>query len=127
MTARLYNSLTLSMLVSVIISQNEWLDMRANMGWVFFCLIVILFVIQSSVKSFRGFCSTFAVSLACLAVSFAGMYLVLGHEGILVIPASIIREGLMQNRLTFSALNSALIVVALAGLIAVFFTSRNER
>lgn len=120
MTARLYNSLTLSMLVSVIISQNEWLDMRANMGWVFFCLIVILFVIQSSVKSFRGFCSTFAVS-------FAGMYLVLGHEGILVIPASIIREGLMQNRLTFSALNSALIVVALAGLIAVFFTSRNER
>ena len=126
MTARLYNAFNLAMFVSVLMSRDEWLEMRVNMGWVFFGLAVILFAVQSAVKLFRRLCSTFAVSLLCVAVSFGGMYLVLGAEGLPVIPAAIIREGLMQSRLTFSAINTALIIAAAAGLIAVFFTCGHE-
>ena len=36
MIARLYNSITLGMLASVLMFQVTWLEMRVNIGWLFF-------------------------------------------------------------------------------------------
>ena len=116
MFARLYNSFVLSLLISVILSQNEWLEMRVNIGWVFFALVVVLFLIMSALKIF----SSFTASLVSVIISCAGIWYLLGSDGVKIIPASIIREGIMQSHLSFEAINYALIAVIIAGLILTF-------
>ena len=51
----------------------------------------------------------------------------LGYEGLKIIPASIIREGLMMNRISFSAINTAMIATAVIGWVLTFMLRENER
>ncbi|MBQ7578266.1 MAG: hypothetical protein IJT21_08385 [Synergistaceae bacterium] len=116
MLARLYNSFVLGLLISVILSQNEWLEMRINIGWVFFALVIVLFLIMSVLKIF----SSFTASLVSVIISCAGIWYLTGSEGVKIIPASIIREGIMQRNISFEAINYALIAVIIAGLVLTF-------
>ena len=127
MTACLYNSLMWSMLMSVCLFRNTWLEMRVNLGWVFFGLTAILFMLQSVIKPLRRICGTFTASTLSLVISCLGLWLMLGYEGLKIIPASIIREGLMMNRISFSAINTAMIATAIIGLILTFMLRENER
>lgn len=122
MLALLYNSVTLSMLISVCMFLNTWLEMRVNIGWVFFGLSGLLFAIQIIIKPLGKFCATFTVSALSLVISCAGILLLLGSEGVRIIPASIIREGLMINRLPFATINTAMIAFAVIGLILIYVT-----
>lgn len=115
------------MLFSVLLFQNTWLEMRVNLGHVFFAMLLILFLVQTLIKPVRKFCRRFMFSLCCLIISSAGLYFTLGPEGLRIIPASIIREGIMQPRITFSVINTALTAIALTGIVIVFLADKNER
>ena len=123
----LYNSVMWSMLISVCLFQNTWLEMRVNLGWIFFGLTVLLSLLQIFVKSIRKICGTFTASTLSLIVSCLGLWLILGTERLKIIPASIIREGIMQNRLSFSTINTVLIAIAVIGWILTFILRENER
>lgn len=126
MLAILYNSLTLGMLISVCLFLNEWLEMRVNIGWIFFGLSGLLFLLQTVIKPLRKFCATFTVSVLSLIVSCSGILLLLDFESVKIIPASIIREGLMMNRIPFTAINTAMIIFSIAGLMMIFITRRRK-
>ncbi|MBR4197019.1 MAG: hypothetical protein IKQ95_09950 [Synergistaceae bacterium] len=126
MLAILYNSVTLGMLISVCLFLNEWLEMRVNIGWVFFGLSGLLFLLQTVIKPLRKFCATFTASAFSLAVSCSGIFLLLGSEGVKIIPASIIREGLMINRVSFATINTAMIAFAVIGLILIYVTRERK-
>lgn len=119
-----YNACVLSMLISVVLFQNAWLEMRVNLGHVFFVLAVVLFAFQVLVKPLRKFCAEFKASVLCLAISSVGVWCMLGFERLQIIPASIIREGIMQHNLSFSAINTALIICAVTGLILAYLLRR---
>ena len=125
MIACLYNAFALSMLLSVLMFMNTWLEMRVNLGWVFFALTAVIFIVQLSFRPLRKFCGTFTASIASALVSLSGMFLVLGSERMAVIPASIVREGIMQSRIPFATINTALMAIAVIGLAVVFFTGRH--
>lgn len=126
MIARLYNSITLGMLASVLMFQVTWLEMRVNIGWLFFGTVAVLFTLQTVIKPLRKICGTFTASALSLVVSCAGVYSVLGFGSMKIIPASIIREGIMQTRIPFSTINTAIIITAVVGLAVVFFSRKNE-
>ena len=119
MLSFLYNSVTLSMLISVCLFQNEWLEMRVNIGWVFFGLSGLLFLLQLVIHPLRKFCATFTASALSLVISCSGILLLLDSESVRIIPASIIREGLMINRVPFAAINTAMIAFAVIGLLLI--------
>ena len=124
MPAILYNSVTLTMLISVCLFQNEWLEMRVNIGWVFFGLSGLLFLLQTVINPLRKFCATFKASALSLMVSCSGIFLLLDSESVKIIPASIIREGLMMNRVPFATINTAMMIFAIAGLLLTFILCR---
>lgn len=123
MLACIYNALLWSMLISVVLSQNEWLDMRINTGIIFFAVSLVLTLLFVLTKKFN----TFKMSLLSLVITFAGLLYILGLEGLLVIPASIIREGLMQHNLSFRVINAALVGVIITGFVIILFTAKHER
>lgn len=125
MLAIFYNSVTLSMLISVCLFKIEWLEMRVNIGWVFFGLSGLLFLLQTVIKPLRKFCATFTASALSLVISCAGIFLLLDSDGVKIIPASIIREGLMINRVPFAKINTAMIAFIVIGLLLILL--RRER
>ena len=123
MIACIYNALLWGMLISVLLSQSEWLDMRINTGIIFFAIALVLALLFALTKKFN----TFRMSLLSLVVTSSGLFYILGLEGLCVIPASIIREGLMQSKLSFHVINIALIAVIITGLLLTLFTAKHER
>ena len=126
MLSFLYNSVTLSMLLSVCMFLNEWLEMRVNIGWVFFGLSGLLFLLQAVIKPLGKFCAAFTASALSLVVSCSGIFLLLEPESVKIIPASIIREGLMINRVPFVAINTAMIAFAVIGLLLILLRRENK-
>lgn len=125
MPAIICTSFSLAMLASVLMFLSTWLEMRVNIGWVFFGLSGLLFFLLTVIKPLRRICATFRASSSSLAVSLCGIWMMLGVDGMKVIPASIIREGLMMPRLPFTALNTAMIA-AVAILLALAFMLRGK-
>ena len=122
MIACIYNALLWSMLITVMLSQNEWLDMRINTGIIFFATALVLTLLFVLTKKFN----TFKMSLLSLVITSSGLLYILGLEGLLIIPASIIREGLMQHNLSFNVINIALAVAVITGFVIILLTSRHE-
>ena len=110
------------MLITVMLSQNEWLDMRINTGIIFFATALVLTLLFVLTKKFN----TFKMSLLSLVITSSGLLYILGLEGLLIIPASIIREGLMQHNLSFNVINIALAVAVITGFVIILLTSRHE-
>ena len=110
-----YNALLWGLLLAVLLYQNTWLEMRVNLGWVFFGLALILFALQAGIRPLRRACGAWSVATASLIAVCAGCWLLLGPEGLPVVPASIIREGLMRPRLPFRVVNAALGVLIVGG------------
>lgn len=126
MLAILYNSVTLSMLISVGLFLNEWIEMRVNIGWIFFGVSGLFFLLQTVIKPLRKFCATFTASASSLIISCSGISLLLDTDSMKIIPASIIREGLMINRVPFATINAAMIAFAVIGLILIYVTRKRK-
>ena len=105
MFARFYNAALWGMFLSVLLFQNTWLEMRINLGFVFFALVLVLFVAQVFIRPLRRLCGNPAVATFSLIVVTIVCWLMLGTERVKIIPASILREGLMMPRLSFSLIN----------------------
>ena len=90
-------------------------------------LAFVLTLVCSLIKSLRRKCNSFAMCTLSLAIVSAGLFVLLGPEGLPVIPASIVREGIMQPRMHLDTVNYALIAFALGGWVLTLFTTRYER
>lgn len=104
MFAMLYNAALLSMLICAVLFKNTWLEMRVNLGLVFFALTAAIFVLFYKIKIFKSLKFT---SLNLALVLFI-CWILTGSDGFFIIPAAIVREGLMLPKIPLSAVNYAL-------------------
>ncbi len=92
------------MACAVALFQNTWLEMRVNVGLLFFLLWLLFFAGLWIREKAPGKAVTV---LSLLAVLLCGAVF-LGMERLALLPALILREGLSANRLPVNALNAFL-------------------
>lgn len=120
----LYNSFIWGILISILAFQNEWLEMRVNIG-VFIPLVMLLcLVIKMLLKKVGkehimelSLRDTIINVLICIVLSLG----VLGLERIQVVPASIVREGMKVTNISFDSINIILLLLLIGGLLLCFF------
>lgn len=125
--AALYNAFLWSMALCVLLFQSLWLEMRVNLGVAFFALWALLFLLMSGAHPLRRACGSFAGATFSLIAVPSLCWLLLGRERILSVPASIVREGLMQHRLPLDTTNLALGAAVAAGWLLIAFAPRRPR
>ena len=125
--AALYNAFLWSMALCVLLFQSLWLEMRVNLGVAFFALWALLFLLMSGAHPLRRACGSFAGATFSLIAVPSLCWLLLGRERILSVPASIVREGLMQHRLPLDTTNLALGAAVAAGWLLIALAPRRPR
>lgn len=125
--AALYCAFLWSMALCSLLFRNLWLEMRVNLGVAFFALWALLFLLMAGTRPLRRACGSLAGATFSLIVVPSLCWLLLGRERILSVPASIVREGLMQPRLPLDTINLALGSLAAIGWLAIALTPRRPR
>jgi hypothetical protein len=120
----LYNAFPPAMLIAVGLFRITWLEMRVNIGWIFFGLWALFTLILVVWSRFFGKLLSVGGTSANLLVCCAGCAALLGLKRLAVVPASLIREGLTMTRLPFSTVNAVVIAALLLGWIALFLRKR---
>jgi hypothetical protein len=118
--AALYNAFPASMLISVGLFRFTWLEMQINMGWIFFALWGLFTLILLKWNRFFVRCLNVRRVLANLFVCGIGCLALLGIRRLAIVPASIIREGLLLPRLPFVYINMCISVFLLLGCLALY-------
>jgi hypothetical protein len=122
----LYNAFPGAMLASTALFRVRWLEMRVNVGWIFFALWGIFAFILAKRGRFFAKLPDGGGTTANLLVCGLGIFLILGKTRVFSLPAAIIREGLGLPRLPFSHVNTVIAGFLILGWFFLFFTSRKR-
>lgn len=93
----IYNGFILGFLFSILAFQNQWLEMRINVGLITFITIVtsiILYIITLLNKKVIDTKKLRVFTLCSLVIFFLTTFLILGSKRIITLPASILREAI---------------------------------
>ena len=102
----LYNAFLVAMLVSTALFRMTWLEMRGNVGWIFFALWgIFAFILAKWGHFFKQWLHVKGTTVNLLACGL-GIFFLLGEARVYSVPAAIIREGLRLPRLPFSQINA---------------------
>ncbi|MCB2289930.1 hypothetical protein LGK97_09145 [Clostridium sp. CS001] len=123
----IYNSFLWAMVVAITSFKSEWLEMRVNIGYIFFGTFIVLSVILSLISkrkplNLRGMFTT--VNLVLCVIYGTILY---GLERLTVVPASILREGIHENKIPFEIINWMLIIIVVLGLIAIIMFNKSKQ
>lgn len=117
MISIIFNSILWSMAIALSCFKSEWLEMRVNIGYIFFAsaltLSLILFIALK--KKSRKLNLKFTL-INSIIMFFYGIFLY-GFKRIQIVPASIIREGIHQTRIPFSTINNVILIFLICGII----------
>lgn len=116
----LYNSFLWALVISITSFKSEWLEMRLNIGFVFFGLWLAMFAVISLFSRKKTIIMGFTFSIINLVVCSIYGLLLYGIHRLAVVPASIIREGLHITKISFFSINIVLCVFLLAVIIILF-------
>ena len=122
----IYNSFLCALTIATICFKNEWLQMRVNMGLIFFGLWIVLSVagaIFSKRKDFWNWKSTTANLIICTLIGI----LLFGFARMKVVPAALIREGLNQTKIPFHQINVVLLVITVAGYFSILIADLKKK
>lgn len=117
MISIIFNSILLAMAIALSCFKSEWLEMRVNIGYIFFASTLILSIILfiALKKKSRKLNLKFTL-INSIIMFFYGIFLY-GFKRIQIVPASIIREGIHQTRIPFSTINNVILIVLICGII----------
>lgn len=117
MISIIFNSILWAMAIALSCFKSEWLEMRVNIGYIFFAsaltLSLILFIALK--KKSRKLNLKFTL-INSIIIFFYGIFLY-GFKRIQIVPASIIREGIHQTRIPFSTINNVILIFLICGII----------
>jgi hypothetical protein len=115
--ALIYNGFIWGLLTAVIAFNNQWLEMRINIGYIIPVVMSIVMIAGLTFKKPVIMAARFTLLnlVSCFLIS----YLILGSKRLTVVPAAIIREAIQKTDITFPAINMALISCLMLGLIAI--------
>lgn len=106
-------SLIWSMALALTCFKSEWLEMRVNIGYVFFGAFALLSAALIMTSRKRNFNLSFVLTTACIITAALYSLALYGFDRIRVVPASIIREGMNLTKLPFSTINAVALTIIL--------------
>lgn len=122
-----YNSFIWSMIIAISSFKIEWLEMRVNIGYIFFISLIILSISTViAVKKEKAKFNKIFTSLNLVICSIYGITLY-GFNRIKIVPASIIREGIHENKLSFSSINTILLLIIIIGFFMIVFLDKMNK
>jgi hypothetical protein len=98
--------------------QNEWLEMRVNIGLIIPAVMFLVTAVVLLMKKPLNLSGRFTA--VNLFVGVWAAFLILGSKRLLVVPAAMIREAIKMTDLGFSTINLVLIIGLIAGLTAIW-------
>jgi len=120
--AYLYNGLVLGLLFSILAFQNQWLEMRINVGIIAFVTIVISMIIYTialiknkPINKKRLVIFTFSSLFSSITITFV----ILGVKRITTLPASILREALGITKISFENINIIILSIIILGIVTI--------
>lgn len=128
----LYNGFIIFILVSVLCFQNEWLEMRVNVGhigltaMILFYLCVLLYEKRTGNMQIEKNFGT-RNSLINLAVCITVIYMLLGAQRIAALPAAIIREAMYLRKIPFGQINTGILTILTVGLLIIMLSERTKK
>lgn len=128
----LYNGFIISILVSVLSFQNEWLEMRVNVGHIGFAAMILFYL---SVLVFERRTGSTQIkkrfgirnSLLNLTVCMSGVYVLLGAQRMAALPAAILREAIYLRKVPFTQINAGVLGILAGGLFIMMISDRAEK
>ncbi len=114
----IYNALLWALALASVCFSSLWLQMRLNVGYVFFgvfaLIIVVLCICLRGRSNGIGLAGTVASLMSCVLIGLVFT----GPSALDTVPAAFIREGLHQSGITLGTINIVLIVLIAGGFIA---------
>ena len=114
----LYNGFIWGMLIAIMAFQNEWLEMRVNIGLIIPAVMFLVTAVVSLIKKPLNLSGRFTA--VNLFVGVWAAFLILGSKRLLVVPAAMLREAIKMTDIGFSTINLVLIIGLIAGLTAIW-------
>lgn len=122
--SKIYNAAFVGMTLSIILGRWAWLNMRINMGWIFFGMWLIVAIVFCCVKKLN--CG-WRFTIVCVGANLILQVLMIGMKGMGRTIASRIREGLMMSSfVSFETINIAVTILAVLGLVLVLYLTTNK-
>jgi hypothetical protein len=125
----IYNGFILGFLFSILAFQNQWLEMRINVGLIIFLTIfisIILYIITLLKKKVIYIKKLRVFTLCSLFSSFIITFLILGSKRIITLPASILRESMGLTQVSFGTFNIIILLIILIGIVPILFVNQSK-
>lgn len=120
----IFNSFLWSIVISITIFNNTWIEMRVNVGLVLFLCWATIFIVGVIIRCQWRLRFCIINFVICMIYSL----ILLGGERLKVVPAAIIREGLGFTNISFSIINITVsIFITLLFLLILFIEFQNRR
>ena len=113
----IYNSFLWALVIASTSFKSEWLEMRVNIGYIFFASFILLSVILIAIPRRKQLKISGAFTTANLFVCTIYAMILYGFQRLKVVPASIIREGMHMNKISFSVINGVLLIIIILGFV----------
>ncbi|MBU3145165.1 hypothetical protein [Clostridium sp. CF012] len=125
----IYNSFLWALVIAITSFKSEWLEMRVNIGYIFFATFILLSVILIRISRRKEIKLSGIFTTANLFICTIYATILYGFQRLKVVPASIIREGIHMNKIPFSIINWVLIIIIILGavLIIIFDKSKQKK
>ena len=122
--SKIYNAAFIGMTLSIILGKWAWLNMRINMGWIFFGMWLIVAIVFCCIKKLN--CG-WKFTATCVATNLILQVIMIGMKGMGIIIASRIREGLMMSSyVPFGTINIIVTILAVLGFALVLYLTTNR-
>lgn len=112
-----FNSLLWAMAISLSCFKSEWLEMRVNIGYIFFASTIILSTILTIANKKNTLKLSLRFTILNILITFCYEIFLYDFKRIQIVPASIIREGFHQTKIPFSIINRFFLIIMICGII----------
>lgn len=112
-----FNSLLWAMAIALSCFKSEWLEMRVNIGYIFFASTIILSTILTIANKKNTLKLSLRFTILNILITFCYEIFLYGFKRIQIVPASIIREGFHQTKIPFSIINRFFLIIMICGII----------
>ena len=123
----IYNSFLWALIIALTSFKSEWLEMRVNIGYIFFGSFIALSLILSLIlrKKQLKLSDVFTTGNLFICTTYA--MILYGFQRLKIVPASIIREGIHRNKIPFITINWVLFVIIVLGFVLIIIFNKSKQ
>jgi len=123
----IYNSFLWALIIAITSFKSEWLEMRVNIGYIFFGTFIALSLILSLILRRKELKLGRVFTTANLLICTSYAMILYGFQRLKIVPSSIIREGIHRNKIPFITINWVLFFIIVLGLVIIIIFNKSKQ